>query len=266
MSSHTSLHGEIREQQLKTKDMSLKGKLSYFWDYYKIHTVVVLALIAMTVMFIQQYRANKDYAFYAILINANTNMIEEDQWEEAFSEYAGIDTEEYATFLDTSFVYSTTSFSEYSLSSMEKLMVQIQTGMVDVVAAETGTFESQAQNEYYADLSTVLPKETLEKYKDYLYYTDAATFTTADDSFYSEEEQPNPADFIINHHDPSTMEQPIPVGICLPEGNKLLETGCYDHILLDDATYQGYPTDIVLGIPVTATRIDTILKFLEFIE
>ena len=25
---------EIREQQHKTKDMSLKGKWQYFWDYY----------------------------------------------------------------------------------------------------------------------------------------------------------------------------------------------------------------------------------------
>lgn len=266
MSSHSSIHGEIREQQLKTKDMSLKGKLSYFWDYYKIHTLVILAVTAMIVMFIQQYRANKDYAFYAILINANTNFLEEEQWENEFSEYAGIDTEEYCAYLDTSFLYSTTSYNEYALSSMEKLIVLIQTGTVDVVVAETGTFESQAQNEYYANLETILPKETLEKYKDYLYYTDAATFTTVDDTFYSEEEQPNPADFTINHRDPASMEQPIPVGICLPEGNKLIETGCYDHITLDNATYQGYPTDIVLGIPATATHMDTILKFLDFIE
>ena len=45
MSSHNSLYGEIKEQRQKTKDMSLKGKLGYFWDYYKIHTAVVLVVL-----------------------------------------------------------------------------------------------------------------------------------------------------------------------------------------------------------------------------
>ena len=60
MSSQNSLYGEIKEQHRKTKNMSLKGKLGYFWDYYRIHTAVVLAVLVLAVMFIRQYRANKD--------------------------------------------------------------------------------------------------------------------------------------------------------------------------------------------------------------
>lgn len=266
MSSQTSMHGEIREQHQKTKDMSLKGKLGYFWYYYKIHTVVVIAAAVLISMFIYQYVNNKDYAFYAILINADTSRFQGEQWNDEFAAYAQIDTEEYNTAIDTSFVYNTTTISEYSISSMEKLMVMISAGLVDVVTADTGTFENQAQNEYYMNLETVLPKDILEKYSDYLYYTDAATFSTTDDTIYSEEEAPSPDTFIIDHHDPSSMKQPIPVGICLPEGNRLMETGCYDYITENNMTYQGYPSEVVLGIPANSTHVDTVIKFLEFLE
>ena len=266
MSSQNSLYGEIKEQHQKTKDMSLKGKLGYFWDYYRVHTAVVLVVLAFTVMFIRQYRANKDYAFYAVLINVDTTRIQNDQWNDEFSEYADIDTKEYATAFDTSFIISRDNFSEYSMTSMEKLVVMISSGIIDVIVADTGTFESEAQNEYYVNLETVLPKELLDKYSDYLYYTDAATFEATANAIYSDTEQPSPDTFIINHHDPSSMEQPIPVGICLPAGNKLIETGCYDYLAESGAAYQGYPSEAVLGITANSAHIDTIIKFLEFLE
>ena len=266
MSSHNSLYGEIKEQHQKTKNMSLKGKLGYFWDYYKIHTAVVLAVLALTIMFIQQYRANKDYAFYAVLLNVNTTCIQNNQWSDEFSEYAGIDTEEYATAIDTSFIISRDNYSEYSIGSMEKLVVMISSGIIDIVVADTGTFESQAQNEYYVNLEMVLPKEILDKYSDYLYYTDVASFEATENALYSDEGQPSADTFIINHHDPSSMEQPIPVGICLPKGNKLIETGCYDYLAESGTTYQGYPSEAVLGIAANSAHIDTVIKFLEFLE
>lgn len=263
MSSHNSLYGEIREQQRKTKDMSLKGKLSYFWDYYKIHTFVVLALIAMTALFIQQYRANKDFAFYAVLLNANPALIDSEAFSNEFAEYAEIDTEEYRAYIDPSFTYSTTDFSQYSMASMEKLVVMIQAGEIDVIVADTAAFEPQAQNEHFLNLETVLPHDVLAKYKDQLYYTDAATFDL-DDSLSSEETDLSALS--IDHRDPATMQQPIPVGICLPEGNKLIETGCYDYLAQNGTTYQGYPSEAILGIPATSKHIDAIVKFLEFTE
>lgn len=266
MSSQSSMHGEIKEQHQKTKDMSLKGKLGYFWYYYKIHTFVILAVLVLTGMFIYQYVNNKDYAFYAILINSDASRIPVEEWNDEFAAYAQIDTEEFSSSIDTSFVYDTQSLSEYSISSMEKLVVMISAGLVDVVVADTGTFENQARNEYYTNLETVLPKDMLDKYKDCLYYTDAAAFTTTDDSFYSEEETVSPDTLTIDHHDPASMEQPIPVGICLPEENKLMKTGCYDYIAANNMTYQGYPSEVVLGIPANCSHIDTVIKFLEFLE
>lgn len=260
------MHGEIKEQHQKTKDMTLKGKLSYFWYYYKIHTLAIIAGAALIGTFIYQLVNNKDYAFYAVIMNADTNLIEDGQWCDEFAEYAGIDTDEFAAYLDTSFIYSNTNVNQYSVSSMEKLLVMVQTGQIDVITADTAAFENYAQNEFFINLEESLPKDVLEKYKDYLYYTDAASFDDRNNTQLSAEDRPNPSTFIINHHDPSTMEKPIPVGIFLPEGNKILETGCFDYLSLGEVTYQGYPSEAVLGIPVNCGHIDTVLKFLAFLE
>lgn len=267
MSTQSSMYGEVKEQRQKTKDMTLKGKISYFWYYYKIHALVTVCVLALIGSFVYQYVTNKDYAFYAVVMNADTNRIEDGQWCDEFAEYAEIDTEEFATYLDTSFIYSSTNVSQYSVSSMEKFLVMVQTGLIDVIAADTEAFESYAQNEVFLNLETALPKEILEKYKDCFYYTDAASFDNGDDDTYlSEEERPNPSTYVIDHHDASSMEQPIPVGIFLPEKNKLMETGCYDYLSYGEVSYQGYPSEAIIGIPVTCTHIDTVIKFLTFLE
>ena len=61
---------EIRQQQMKTKEMSAKGKLEYFWDYYKVHTIVAILVIFFAAMFIRDIVTAKDYNFYSILFNA----------------------------------------------------------------------------------------------------------------------------------------------------------------------------------------------------
>ncbi len=266
MSSQSSLYGEIREQHQKMKDMSAKGKLEYFWYYYKIHTFVAIAVIALAGMFIHQYVTNKEAAFYAVLISSDTSIVDQQGWDTEFAEYAGIDTEEYSVVFDTSFIFTSNSFTDYTMSSMEKLVAMTSAGMIDVVIADTATFEKLARSEFYTDLTTVLPPETLEKFKDCLYYTDAAAFDTGDDdTFQSLDELPNPDEYTIDHRDASSMEKPVLVGICLPEGSKIIDAGCYDYLEVNNMMYQGYPSEAVFGIPATTEHLDTILRFLDFL-
>ena len=70
MSSQMSVHDEIREQHKKTKDMTLQGKLSYFWYYYKIHAIVAILVIIFIISFVRQLMTHKEYGFYAAFINA----------------------------------------------------------------------------------------------------------------------------------------------------------------------------------------------------
>ena len=122
---------EIRQQQMKTKEMSAKGKLEYFWDYYKVHTIVAILVIFFAAMFIRDIATAKDYNFYSILFNAR--QLSGDSLESAFSEYAGLDTENYECYIDASTGLSLTSFTEYDMATVQKLMATIQIGDLDTV-------------------------------------------------------------------------------------------------------------------------------------
>ena len=266
MSSQTSIHGEIREQQQKTKDMNMKDKLKYFWYYYKVHTIVAVGLIALVIMLVRQYASNKEYALYVTLINAELIHLADNEWDSEFEEYAGIDTNEYCAYIDTSIGLSNAS-SPYAIVGTEKLFALLEADVIDVIVSDTDTFEKYAQEELFLNLESALPAVMLDKYRDSLYYTDASTFGSegADTSFTLEDVEKSDTT-VINHRDPSSMEQPVPVGICLSEGNKITDSGCYDYLKENNVTFQGYPAEAILGIPLDAQHFDMVLNFLEFLE
>ena len=46
MATGNSVHDEVKEQQQKLKGKPFKEKWAYFWEYYKIQTIVVIAVLA----------------------------------------------------------------------------------------------------------------------------------------------------------------------------------------------------------------------------
>ena len=265
MSSHLSVHDEIKEQHAKTKNMTGKERLSYFWYYYKIHTIAAVSAVILVSIFIYQFATNKDYGFYAAVINADPTGLEDNQWAQEFEEYAGIDTKKYMASIDTSIVLDDNDYTQLGMTNREKLLAMLQIGMVDIMVVDTEHFENYAQYEYFLDLEKVLTPELLAEYQDYFYYTDTATIEMGnDDTFHTEDELTDPASLVINHRDPSTMEQPTAVGICIPEDSKLGRLGCYDY--LANITYQGYPSYGVIGIPASTEKLETALKFLTFLS
>jgi hypothetical protein len=272
-----SVAEEIRDQQKKAwKEMNHKEKLSYFWDYYKIHTIVAVVVITFVGTIIYQQVTRKESAFDAAFVNADTYSIDTDAMCAEFAEYAGIDTDAYDVSMDSSITMSDDDATQMSLANNEKMVVLLQGGSLDVIVADTKVFEDYAQDGFFFDLEEILPAETLEQYKDRLYYTDAASILDVDDEEYDADESTGESvdpweesskvdNLIINHHDPSSMEEPVAVGICLSADDKLMQTGCYDYLTDTNVTYQGYPSEAVFGIPVTSTKQDTALQFLEYI-
>lgn len=262
---------EIREEQKQAlSTMNTKQKLAYFWDYYKIHTLVAIVIIAMAASLIKQYVTSKDYGFYAALINAvstDSNYGLAEIWNEEFLEYAQIDPNEYDVYIDTSISMRESIDAQYMIANQQRLLAMLHTGSVSAIVADTETFETYSQFEYFYDLESIFPKETLEKYGLYLYYTDAATFDQANDIPNDDENPQNDrANLIIDHRDPSAMEQPVAVGIILTEDNMIADAGYYAYLEATETEYQGYPSDVVLGIPLSNKEPELVIRFLEYLK
>ncbi|RAY89128.1 hypothetical protein DK853_55450, partial [Klebsiella oxytoca] len=67
--------------------------------------IAAVIVVVFVISFINSYRSNKPFAFYAILLNADTSgdhAVTAAAWDEAFMEYAVIDPEAYQVNIDTS--------------------------------------------------------------------------------------------------------------------------------------------------------------------
>lgn len=265
-----SVAKEIREEQKKAlSTMSTREKLAYFWEYYKIHTAAVIIISVIAIGLVRQFVTSKDMGFYAVLIDAITtdsNYGLNEIWNEEFQEYAQIDPDEYEVYIDTSVTLSESIDAEYMVANQQRLLAMLIAGNVSAFVADTETFEAYAQLGYFYDIESLLSEEELEKYGPYLYYTDSATFDNAND-FPSDDEstQENPGNLIINHHNPSDMEQPVAVGVTLTEDNMIADAGYYAYLREFGYEYQGYPSDAVLGIPLTFKEPEWVIRFLEYI-
>lgn len=272
MSSQNSVIEEIREQQKKAfATMTPKEKLAYFWDYYKIHTIVAIAVIVFVVSFINSYRSSKPTAFYAVLLNADTyddNAAAANVWNEGFMEYAGIDPGAYQVNIDTSIGISSGTGDQYEVASRQKMMAMMHAGDIHAIVADTETFEGYARLEYFYDLNAAFTEEELAPYADLLYYTDGAAFDeeTGDTLEELEAAQEAVYNMVVDHSEPSAMEKPVAVGIRIPQtGNKLGDSGYYDYISERDYTFQGYPSEVVIGIPVSVEDPKMTLQFLNYL-
>lgn len=272
MSSQNSVIEEIREQQKKAfATMTPKEKLAYFWDYYKIHTIAVIAVIAFVIAFVNSYRSSKTTAFYAVLLNADTygdNAAAASAWNEEFMEYAGIDPEAYQVNIDTSVSLSAGGGDQYEVANRQKMMAMMHAGDIHAIVADTETFEGYARLEYFYDLNAAFSEEELAPYADLLYYTDGAAFDAETGDTLEEMEAAQEAVYsmVIDHSDPSSMEKPVAVGIRIPQtGNRLGDSGYYNYISERDYTFQGYPSEVVIGIPLSVEDPEITLQFLDYL-
>lgn len=250
-----AMHDEIREQQKKLKERTFKEKLGYFWDYYRVHTLVILLVIVLGGALIRDIVTSKEEAFSAMLLNAYGG-----QWQSGFqadfAEYAGIDTETYSCYIDTTSTLDYRMTSEVDLAVFQRTVAMAQSGGLDVVAGDLMPFTHIAGTGMFLNLEDVLTEEEYARYEPYFYYIDGVTLEDDDDDVtYDSDGSMDFIDTSIDHTDPSSMEKPIPVGVRLPDSAKLKEYGCY--------TLSGETP--VLGFIFSSTKLETARLFLQYL-
>lgn len=168
---NNSLHDEIREQNAKLKDAPLKEKLAYFKEYYLKTTLVVIAVIVLIISIgYSMITAPDDTGFAAYFFNnvgnsADTTMLDE------FVEHIGLDTKEHEAYIDAAMHYDPESQNYESVYvSIEKSWAVISTEELDIIVGDQLAFDYFAKGEAFCDITTVLPDDLMEQFKDKLYY------------------------------------------------------------------------------------------------
>lgn len=184
-------------------------------------------------------------------------------------EYAGIDPDAYQVSIDTSITISEDGGDQYEVANRQKMVAMLQIGDIHAIIADTEAFENYARLDYFYDLTAIFTAEELAPYADLFYYTDAAAFDadTGDTLEELDAAQEKRYAQVIDHSDPASMEKPVAVGIRIPKtGNKLADAGYYAHLDENNDTFQGYPSETVIGIPLSVENPRLTLQFLNYIS
>lgn len=254
---------EIREQHQKMGDMSLKEKIAYFWYYYKVHTIVTIVVAAIAIHFIYGLVTAKDTGFYGIMLNSY--MLDGNDMEASFSEYADIDLENYECFIDTDSSFSYQSMSQYDVATNQQIVALVQAKELDAFVLNDQVFYNFAFNSMLMDLRDVFTEEELSKYEGNIYYIDYADIRESEEAELSYEDimaesaKRREATWeeitaeAESHRNPEDMEQPIPIGIYVGDSPFINKTA-------------SYPEKVpIYGISITSQRLDICKKYLNYL-
>lgn len=212
MAAGNSVNDEIREQQRKLKGKPLKEKWAYFWEYYKIHTIVTICVTLAVISLIHTIVSQKDSALDVGLVNAFLkDGIEAQDVAADFAAYAQIDTEEYDVVIDPDLYVDYGGQDQYSYINMQKLTAMAAAGSLDVILTNEEYIDHNISAGLFIDLHEYFTDEELAEYEDRLIYRTVPTEDVEYDTVLAEGGDTESAEETADVAD--TGEDAIPIGI-----------------------------------------------------
>ena len=218
---------DIRDSQKMLKGKGFKYKFQYFWEYYRVPVIIILAFAAITISVITTMIKNKPAQFAVAYINAVGTPA-----ASSFAEYAGIDESNGLVTFDAGYIISTDplNITEATYTSAQKLMASIAGGDLDTMICTGDLCHGYLNSELYADLREIYSDAELEAFGDKVLW---GTPT-----------------------DPETGEvlgENMPYAICIGSGSAITSVPCY----LEE--------DVYVAVIANAPHKDMVKKFVDYL-
>ena len=277
------LSDEIKNEYLRVKKKGAKAILKWYWDYFKIHTVVAVALIAGIVSIAKTIITAKPTYLNAIFLNSYgglssvyneelTNAFEAQLIAENVTAYSDKKKQDLpATTEYFDFIYDFSSSltpgganDQMEIATMQKLVANTAARELDLLVADASNFLTYAYNDMFGDLREYFDEETIRTWEEEgrLYYIDMQIIR-------DNEEADNPAAAILDTDpeamqeaellsnfilpDPSGMTDPVPLGVMVTDAPFLSENELYGNVA------------VVASIPASTDRGDAASRLVRFL-
>lgn len=152
------------------KGRSTKEKAEYFWMYYKIPFLAVLAAVFVTAYWVSAAASEKECVLSALFIDSHGTKAEEAMAED-FAEYADIPGDKKVSVL-TSLLFSHAASGTYAMTSLSRFYVEIGNEELDVCGMLEQDYKKYAETDCFMDLNECLEPELLDKLRGSLFYKD----------------------------------------------------------------------------------------------
>lgn len=240
----------------KMKGRPFKEQASYFWQYYKWHTIIALMLLSYAIYGICAIAGKKEAVLNGIFLDSYEKADFAENLADDFAEIVPIDdkNEEYQFRTDLFYdLPKVTMRKKYQANQI--ISSQTMNGKLDFVISDTSTMTSFVQRTMLADLTTFFSEDELALLQPYLIYVDKADLDKQAEISLSDTKAMTAAfnQIIPSSKDPSTMKEPIPV---------LLDVSHCERIR-DLYTYTD--EDLAFGIAQNTAHPETTKKFLAYL-
>ncbi len=159
---------EQQTEKEKLKDMNFKQKLEYLWEYYRIHALAVVAIIALVIYIINSIlNPGVSTKFYAALINSPIHPEVIDEFEKDFTGYLELDTNSENVVLNDTFNFNVDV--TYTANVKQTLQAYVAAAEVDVIIAPEKEFAEYASYGAVIKLSDQLPTDLYSSLTDHFF-------------------------------------------------------------------------------------------------
>lgn len=160
---------ELPSEKEKLKNMNMKEKLNYLWEYYRFHALgVILAIVAIIYVVYQVITPSINTQFYAAIIDSSVPTEVVDQYASDFSDYLEFNPKLEDVQINDTFYLS--GSGNYNLQAA--LTAYIAAREVDVIIAPESLFSNYTMNDYFTKLSEALPTDIYSSMTDRFYISE----------------------------------------------------------------------------------------------
>ncbi len=158
-----------KEQLEKLPDT--RSKITFIWDYYKIPIIVVVSVLALFAIFLISNIGRKDASMYVVLLNNDSSLHECNSsiFDETLKE-AEIDLKGKSVDVNDKLSVGMEGNEAEDIETMQILTALFTISDLDLYVADKQYFDYFLEDGGYVDLSLLIDKKLLDKYKDDLYY------------------------------------------------------------------------------------------------
>ena len=238
-----------KEQWNNIKSKSFKERFSYFWEYFGIKVIALIAVAAVIVSLVISLITKKDYALTCVFFGAQPTT-SSSAFMDTFAQSANIDLSEYDLSVQCHLeIQMNQQVTQEIYTSMETFSAMVAAKSLDCFAGNVDLILYYAYLEYATDLRTVFSADEIALLKPYLHYIDGKLIEN------QESENAGVADAYVQRPDstkPELMADPIPVAISLEKATDAFKESYH------------FGEDAVISICASAPYPEHAITFLQY--
>ena len=166
-----TFRSELQHELNKMKAMTLRGKISYFFTYYK-HLIVIFLFLCLVGFFIGDWivESRKDIVLEGFFTNDEWDLFNASQLAKDYRAHFPLEGREDVYFDDTLYIDMEGEITDYSSASAAKISVYIANKELDFIVTSDPVFQYYTGSIPMCDLRDILPADLLDQLEEYLVF------------------------------------------------------------------------------------------------